>query len=77
MTEYIDREAVIKAIEFNKGVGCSDRCAQAIKYIPAADLEIIRSDVRTPSPEFVKAMVGKELWVGNEAFAKCMRESDE
>lgn len=43
MTEYIDREAAIKAIEFSKGVGCSGRCTQGIKYIPAADVvEVVR-----------------------------------
>ncbi len=43
MDEYIDREAAIKAIEFSKGVGCSGRCTQGIKYIPAADVvEVVR-----------------------------------
>ena len=43
MDKYIDRGAAIKAIEFNKGVGCSDRCVQGIKYIPAADVvEVVR-----------------------------------
>lgn len=43
MTEYIDREAAIKAIEFSKGVGCSGRCTQGIKYIPAADVvDVVR-----------------------------------
>lgn len=43
MAEYIDREAAIKAIEFSKGVECSDRCVQGIKYIPAADVvEVVR-----------------------------------
>ena len=54
-------------------IGCwrEKLCHEDMEYCEAI-LEAIKRDVRTPSPELVEAMKGKDLWIGNEAFAKCM-----
>ena len=60
-------------------VGCIDekRCHDNVdcceRYMERVEeLKVILSDVRMPPPELVEAMKGKDLWIGNEAFAKCM-----